>query len=167
VCARATCDESYQAVAALCLPFTGAPMSPDTPAPSAVPIVVAVVDTNPEIVRMLRVSLEQAGFVAISMHIENIKTGEANLKSMLEEHNPKVIIYDIAPPYEQSLRFLDHLRTTTDFRNRRFVLTSVNVRAVQEVVGREETVYEIVGKDTDILEIVRAVKEATRARPTR
>ncbi len=141
-------------------------MSPDTPA-QPTPIVVAILDTNPEIVRMLRVSLEKAGFVALSMHIEDIKTGAANVKSVLDEHDPSVIVYDIAPPYEQGWRFLEHLRESTDFRKRRFVLTSVNVQAAQEIVGREETVYEIVGKDTDILDIVRAVKEASRARPTK
>ena len=139
-------------------------MSPESPTG---PHVVAIVDTNPEIVRMLRMSLEKAGFVALAMHVEDIKIGSANVKSLLEEHDPRVVVYDLAPPYEQSWRFLEHLRTATDFRGRRFVLTSVNVRAVQEIVGREETVHEIVGKDTDILEIVRAVKEASRARPTR
>lgn len=140
-------------------------MSPESS--STPPIVVAIVDTNPEIVRILRTSLENAGFVAIDLPIEDIKTGVANLKSMIEEHDPRVIVYDIAPPYEQSWRFLEHLRSTTDFRGRQFVLTAVNVRAVRETLRREETVYEILGKDPDIMEIVRAVKEASRARPTR
>lgn len=131
------------------------------------PIVVAIVDTNPEIVRMLRISLEKAGFVALAIFVEDIKTGSANLKSMLQEHDPRVIVYDIAPPYDQNLRFLEHLRTTTDFQHRKFVLMSVNVRVAQEFVGREETVHEVLGKDTDILEIVRAVKEASRSRPTK
>lgn len=131
------------------------------------PIVVAVVDTNPEIVRMLRISLEKAGFVALAIYVEDIKTGSANLKSMLQEHDPRVIVYDIAPPYDQNLRFLEHLRTTTEFQHRKFVLMSVNVRAAQEFVGSGETVHEVVGKDADILEIVRAVKEASRSRPTK
>ena len=131
------------------------------------PIVVAIVNSNPDIVRLLRISLERAGFVALAIHIEDIKTGSANVKSLLEEHDPRVIVYDVAPPYEQNWRFLDHLRQSTDFKGRRFVLTSVNVRAVQQVVGKEETVYEVVGHDSDLLQVVRAVKEAARARPTR
>jgi hypothetical protein len=38
---------------------------------------------------------------------------------------------------------------------------------LREVVGRDEHVYEIVGKPIDLEEIVRAVKEASRARATR
>jgi DNA-binding NarL/FixJ family response regulator len=134
---------------------------------STAPIVVAIVDTNPQIVRLLRVNLENAGFVAIDMPAEDIKTGVSNFKSMLEEHDPRVIVYDLAPPYEQSWRFLEHLRTTTDFRGRQFVLTAVNVQAVRDILRHNEPVYEIIGKDADIMEVVRAVKEASRARPTR
>jgi DNA-binding NarL/FixJ family response regulator len=134
---------------------------------STAPIVVAIVNTNPELIRILRVSLEKAGFVTFAIHIEDIKTGEANIKPLLEEHNPQVVIYDLAPPYDMHWRFLDHLRTATDFKGRRFVLTSVNVGAAQQVVGMDETVYEVIGQDADILEVVRAVKEASRARPTR
>lgn len=134
---------------------------------SSKPTVVAIVNTNPDIVRLLRMSLERAGFVAFAVHIEDIKTAAANVKSLLEEHDPSVVIYDIAPPYDQNWRFLDHLRTATDFKGRKFILTSVNVGAVQQQVGREESVYEVIGQDSDILEVVRAVKEASRARPTR
>ena len=44
------------------------------------------------------------------------------------------------------------------------MLTTVNVSRVQQIVGPEETVYEVVGEPTDVLMVVRAVKEATRAR---
>lgn len=137
------------------------------PASSSVPIVVAIINTNPEVVRVLRVSLERAGFVTFAVHLEDIRTGEADMKSLLEEHDPRVVVYDLAPPYDVHWRFLDHLRKSTHFGDRRFVLTSVNVRAAQRIVHLEETVYEVVGKDADMLEVVRAVKEASRARPTR
>ena len=139
----------------------------DTPIPGSKPQVVAVVNTNPDIVRLLRVSLERSGFVVLAIHIEDIKTASANVKAMLEEHDPRVIVYDVAPPYDQNWRFLDHLRNSTEFKGRKFVLTSVNGRAVQQIVGQTESVYEIVGQDSDILEIVRGVKEASRSRPTR
>ena len=131
------------------------------------PDVVAVVNTNPDLVRILRMSLERAGFVVFAMHIEDIKVGSTDVDSFLTQHEPKVIVYDLAPPYEMNWRFLDHLRSTTGFKGRRFVLTSVNARHAEEVVGRDESVYEVVGGDEDIGQVVRAVKEAARARPTR
>jgi CheY-like chemotaxis protein len=130
-------------------------------------VVVAVVNTNPDIVRMLRTAIEEAGFIVVSAHIEDIKTGAVDLQAFLRDHDPRVLVYDIAPPYEQNWRFLEHIKATPGFGGRHFVITSVNVRLVEELIGPDDTVYEVVGKRDDIDAIVRAVKEASRARPTR
>src|SRR5919106_6586493 len=103
------------------------------------PPVVAIVNTNPDLVKMLRYNLERAGFVVFEIHIEDIRLGAGNVDSLLEQHDPKVIVYDIAPPYDMNWRFLDHLRTSTGFKGRQFVLTSVNVRHAEEVVGHDES----------------------------
>lgn len=129
--------------------------------------VVAVVNTNPDVVRLFRVALERAGFITFAVHIEDIKVGSVDVDDLLRQHDPRVIVYDVAPPYDQNWRFLDHLRTSTAFKGRYFVLTTVNLRAVEKVVGPDETVYEVIGEPKDIDEVVRAVKEASRARPTR
>src|SRR3954468_15098804 len=108
----------------------------------AEPIIVAIVNTNPDLVRLLRVNLERAGFVVFEIHIEEIRLGTTNVESFLNQHDPKVIVYDVAPPFDQNVRFLDHLRSATGFKGRQFVLTSVNARRVDEIVGLDETVYE-------------------------
>jgi DNA-binding response OmpR family regulator len=131
------------------------------------PPVVAIVNTNPDLVRIMRISLEKSGFVVFEFHIEDIKLGAADADSLLKQHDPKVIVYDLAPPYDMNWRFLDHLRTATGFRGRQFVLTSVNARQAEEVVRGDESVYEVLGEEEDMAELVRAVKEASRVRPTR
>ena len=131
---------------------------------SQAPIVVAVVNTNPDILRLLRVNLESAGFIVIVLHIEDIKTAVGDVEATVERHNPRVIVYDIAPPYDVNWRFFDHLRCTNAFHGRHFVLTTVNVSQVQRIVGKESAVYEVVGEASDMQQVVRAVKEATRAR---
>jgi CheY-like chemotaxis protein len=129
--------------------------------------VVAVVNTNPDVVRLFRVALERAGFITFAVHIEDIKVGSVDVEDLIRQHDPRVIVYDVAPPNDQNWRFLDHLRMSTAFKGRYFVLTTVNLDAVEKVVGPDETVYEVIGEPKDIDEVVRAVKEATRARPTR
>ena len=52
-------------------------------------------------------------------------------------------------------------------KDRKIVLTSVNRRHVERLAGRDETIYEIVGKPLDLNRLVRAVKEASRQRPSR
>ena len=139
-----------------------------SPSPvSHAPVVVAIVNTNPDLVRIMRMSLERAGFVVFEIHIEDIKLGSANVDSFLRQHDPKVVVYDLAPPYDMNWRFLDHLRNATGFAGRQFVLTSMNARHAERAVKGDESVYEILGEEKDMAEVVRAVKEASRSRPTR
>ena len=131
------------------------------------PIVVAIVNTNPDLLRLLRVRLEGAGFVVIVIHIEDIKIAAGDVEATVERHNPRVIVYDIAPPYDRSWAFLQHLRSTV-LDGYRFVLTTTNTQHVESLVGlRDEKVYEVVGKADDLDTILRATREALRARDVR
>lgn len=131
------------------------------------PATVAIINTNPDLVRLLRFNLERAGFVVFEMHIEQIRAGTADVAGFLEQHDPSVIVYDVAPPYRENWNFMQHLRHSPGFERRRFVLTSMNAERVHQIVGIDEAVYEIVGLEEDLRAVVRAVKEATRARATR
>ena len=126
--------------------------------------VVAVVNTNPDVVELLKARIESAGFVVLVIHIAEIRAG-LDVAAVFAQHDPKVIVYDVVPPYERNWRFLQHMRETA-FYGRRFVLTSPNEQALARLVGRDEKVYEILSDGGDIDAIVQAVREAARARPT-
>jgi DNA-binding NarL/FixJ family response regulator len=126
--------------------------------------VVAVVNTNPDVVELLKARIEAAGFVVLVIHIAEIRAG-LDIGSVLGQHDPKVVVYDVVPPYERNFRFLQHMRESV-FNGRRFVLTSPNEQALAKLVGRDEKVYEILNDGGDIDAIVQAVREAARARPT-
>src|SRR4051812_39656184 len=126
---------------------------------------VAVFNTSDDVVELLRQALESAGFVVVSGHIDDIKRGVLLLSAFVAEHDPVVIVYDIAPPYDQHWRFLGHVRDQPYMEGRQFVLTSTNIRRVQEAVGQLDPIFEIVGKSEDLRPIVDAVKQASRARP--
>jgi hypothetical protein len=129
------------------------------------PPVVAIVNTNPDMVELLKARIEAAGFIVLILHVADIRTG-LDIETTLTQHDPRVVVYDVVPPYERSWRFLEHLRTATSFAGRQFVLTSPNVAQVRRIVKVDEMLYEIVGGN-DIDGIVQAVREASRARPTR
>ena len=127
--------------------------------------VVAVIDTNPDLVELLKARIEAAGFVVLVIHVADIRTG-LDIGNVIAQHDPVVIVYDVVPPYGRNWRFFEHLRETV-LQHRRFVLTTPNERALRRIIGRDESIYEIVEGADEIGSIVQAVREASRSRPTR
>jgi DNA-binding NarL/FixJ family response regulator len=107
------------------------------------------------------------GFLVVTGHITDMIRGSFDVQRFAAQHNPRVIVYDIAPPYERNWQFLEHLRHMPDIAHRPFVLTSTNAARVRELAGaRDEMIHEILGKPYDIEEIVEAVKSAAAGRQT-
>jgi CheY-like chemotaxis protein len=127
--------------------------------------VVAIINTNPDLVELLKMRVEAAGCVALVLHIAEIRAG-LDVERILAQHDPKVIVYDVVMPYERNWRFLEHLRETM-FRDRRFVLTTPNEKGLRRLIGKDERIYEVLDDTADIDAIVQAVREAVRARPTK
>ena len=130
------------------------------------PTVVAVINSSPDVIDMLRLALEYAGFVVVSALTFDVREGKVNLDEFIAQHQPVVILYDVAPPYEANWRLFEHVAAMPIMRDRQFVLSSTNARHVVALAGQKH-VHEVVGKPFDIDAIVRAVTEASRARPTR
>ena len=128
--------------------------------------VAAIINTTPDTVDLLKDALERAGILVVSCYTYEVRDGKVDLDSFLRAHQPGVIVYDLAPPYDRNFAFLQHLRTTL-LSGYRFVLTTVNPKHVATLVGRDEKVYEVIGNDEDLSAIVQAVREALRARDTR
>jgi DNA-binding NarL/FixJ family response regulator len=128
------------------------------------PSVVAILNSNDDVVEMLRNLVEQAGFVSVHGHIDDVRRGRLDLLNFIRQHDPSVIVYDLVPPYDRSWKYLESLRHTDYMNGRQFVLTSVNAARAREVVGSSEMVYEIVGKPLDLDVIAAAIKEASKRR---
>jgi CheY-like chemotaxis protein len=135
---------------------------------TAAPDVVAVINTSPDVVDMLRLTLEHAGIVVVSAMTWEIREGEVDLERFVGQHRPKVIVYDVAPPYENNWQLFQHIRAMPVMAGIRFVITTTNAQQVERFAkGAAESVYEVIGKPFDLGQIVDAVKEALRARPVR
>jgi hypothetical protein len=129
-------------------------MSKDTPPP-----VVAVLNSNDDTVEMLRAMLEFEGMVAVTAHISDLRRGQFDFSGFLKEHDPRVVIYDIPPPYDRSWLFYEHLRTLPSMQGRNFVLTSTNPERVKQVANTDEPILEIIGKPYDLQMIIDAVRK--------
>ena len=135
-------------------------------APTSPPPVVAILNTNDDTVEMLRILLESEGMLAVSAHLAEIKRGDFDFGGFLRDHDPQVLIVDIAPPYDRSWLLLQHLRGLPLSAGRRFVITSTNPARLKQIASTDEPILEIIGKPYDLQAIVDAVKNSLTADPT-
>jgi CheY-like chemotaxis protein len=121
--------------------------------------VVAVVNSNDDLVSALQHALETDGFNIVTAHVQGIQDGTLDFAVFLEEHDPAVVIYDIALPYDSNWKFLSMIRQLPQAQ-RPFVVTTVNKRALDARVGPTDTI-EIQGGHTDDVEpTMEAVRKA-------
>jgi CheY-like chemotaxis protein len=113
--------------------------------------VVAVVNTNDDLVMALRSRLLDEGYEIVMAHIRDIKTGRTDFSAFVSSHKPDAIVYDIAIPYEDNWTFLETLRKLPACRDTNFIITTVNKREMDKRVGKTDAV-ELVGGHADDFE---------------
>ncbi len=129
---------------------------PPTSAQTAIPT-LAIVDTSEEIVRLLEALFRMEGFRVVTGYAVDIKRGTLDFEQFVRTHQPDVVIWDIAIPYEENWAFFQEVAETPAGQQCRFVLTTTNLRSLEELVG-EVPVRELVGKPWDLDELVDAVR---------
>jgi DNA-binding response OmpR family regulator len=132
------------------------------------PPVVGIINSTPDIVDMLRVTFETAGFAVVSTFTYAIRDGEADIEGMMRQHDPRVIVYDIAPPYTSNWQLFQHIASTPAMQGRIFILTAMNRARVEELAsGSGLPIFEIAETPHDLDALVAEVSRAQRASRTR
>jgi len=121
--------------------------------------VVAVINSSPDTIELLRVWLQMAGFVVVSTTTWQIRDGQVDLAAFLRQHQPGVLIYDIALPYDANWRLFRHLIGRPELEGLPYVITTTNIARLRAACG-VETCFEIVGKPYDLDQVVAAVRKA-------
>jgi CheY-like chemotaxis protein len=113
------------------------------------PAVVAVFNSNDDTVELIRAWFEREGIIVVSAHLDNIRRDGFDLPSFVDQHQPAAAIFDIAPPYDRSWLFVQHLLGTTPLSRVPALFTTTNEQRVREAAGPID-VIEIVGKPYDL-----------------
>ncbi len=121
--------------------------------------VQGIVIRVPSFPRLLRLILEDAGFRVVSAYLPDLKQGRQRPGALLAQHDARVIVWDVAIPYEDNWQFFQSVVRSPAAQGRRFVLTTTNKRALEALVGPAEA-HELVGKPFDLDQLVGAVRRA-------
>jgi DNA-binding NtrC family response regulator len=127
------------------------------------PQTIAVLNSNEDVIELLRTILEEAGFNTVSTHVPDIKRGHEDFIAFLEKHDPAAIVYDIAPPYQENWNFLKLILDAASVKTRKFIITTANERLLREVAGADIAVCEISEKPYSMEAILKAVKQSLKS----
>jgi CheY-like chemotaxis protein len=128
--------------------------------------VVAVVNSNEDLVNIIRETLEDEGFTVCTGHIAHIKHGQEDFLQFLDQHDPRVVIWDLAPPYSENWTFVQTLRAVPKVQERTFVFTTVNRAALRSEVTAPEVqdAHELLGRRDDLGPLVDSVLRVFKKR---
>ena len=133
------------------------------PSAGSAPHVVAVLNSNQDVTRLIRTTLEDEGYTVTTEHIISFRDGQKNLLEFLADHQPAVVVYDLAPPYKENWTFLEMLKRIPELAAIPVVLTTVNKRALEQAVGSTDA-FEILGTRDNLGPVIEKVNRHIRPR---
>ena len=124
--------------------------------------VVGVINSSDDLVQTLSRHLALDGYAVVTLHVDEIKSGQQDFMAWLERHAPSVVIYDISVPYDNNWTFLKLIRELPACQKVSFVVTTVNKRALEAQVGPTDTIEIKGGHADDIEPTIDAVRKALK-----
>jgi DNA-binding response OmpR family regulator len=122
---------------------------------------VAVVNTSEEVANLLQAVLQMEGYSTARAFTLDFKTATADLNEWLADFEPKVVVWDIAIPYEENWEFFCRVSASDAAAGITFVVTTTNKQALDSLVGPTPT-FEIIGKPFDLQAVIDAVRRALK-----
>jgi DNA-binding NarL/FixJ family response regulator len=126
---------------------------------------VAIFNSRADVIDAIRSALEREGFGTVTARLAEIQSGALDLIAFVEVHRPDVIVYDLPRPYESDWNFLRLLKETNSLKDRLWVVTTTDKRALLEAVGAAGVVEIVVGQPYGAADVVSAVHSALESRP--
>jgi len=121
---------------------------------------VAIFNSRADFIGALREALDREGLPAATALLAEIQDGTLDLVAFLEVHDPRVIVYDLPRPFERHWNFLRLLRQTDALRDRTWILTTTDKKALDAAVGASDAIEIVFGESDGLGEVVEAVHHA-------
>ncbi|HZI15290.1 MAG TPA: hypothetical protein VE153_33265 [Myxococcus sp.] len=119
---------------------------------------VLLINGSEDLLEVLSELIEREGLRAACALIPDLERGRADFATLVREHNPAAIVYDVSLPYSWSWSTFKALRARPEAAGIPIVLTTTNKHGAEEFTGPD--VLELLFKPYDIGRFLEAVKLA-------
>jgi CheY-like chemotaxis protein len=122
---------------------------------------IVVLNSNDDLLVLLAEIGEAAGFDIVTAHTMEVGPEPEAIRAFLRRHNPKVVVYDVSPPYPENWTLYRevHEGESESGSRRQFVVTTPNKDALEQHVGPTVAI-ELVGDKADRAVIAEAIQRA-------
>jgi hypothetical protein len=110
---------------------------------------VAVVHASEEGAELIEWALRSAGWSSQRASPLDFKRGRLDLPGFLSEHDPPLIVWDIAVPLDENWIYCQTVMAHPCARGRRFILTTGNLPALHRLDTRVQAI-EFLGTPSDV-----------------
>jgi DNA-binding NarL/FixJ family response regulator len=129
--------------------------------------VVAVLSSSVDATDILCRRISSLGCRVVSATLRDLRENRVEPGTFMRMHDPAVVVFDLSPPYALNWHLLKRLQAARCRTPRRFVISAINPRHVDEIMRGSDTVYELAGKAADLARITLTVKGLLQARRAR
>ena len=91
---------------------------------------LAIVNTSVDLAEMLAEAAKEEGYRTVTGWVSEFRSGRQDPAAFLREHEPDVVLWDIAIPYEENWNFFQSVQQSEAGRGRWFVITTTNRRVL-------------------------------------
>ena len=125
---------------------------------------VAIFNSRDDVIDAIRSALEQEGLETVTARLAEIQSGTLDLIAFVAVHRPDVIVYDLPRPCESDWNFLRLLKETNSLKDRPWVVTTTDKKALLAAVRAASVIEIIVGEPYGAADVVSAVHSALERR---
>src|SRR4051812_47440629 len=96
---------------------------------------VALFNASDDTLDLLAARLATIRCHCVRSCIREFRDGTHDLKAFMRDHDPRVVVWDVSVPYYMNWTFLQNVRDTHLLDGRGLILTTTNVRRLNDIAG--------------------------------
>jgi DNA-binding response OmpR family regulator len=121
-------------------------------------VTVAVLNPNENTLEPLQAMLESHGYRVAVGYVGDVRRGSFDFVQFIREHDPRVIVWNIGPPFDRNWAFLQLVQTGEMLEGRRVIVTTTHREQLDAAVATDTHALEVIGRPRDLENILAAVR---------